>query len=148
MLHLLPITALVKGCGHLSCDDHLLVSQPRVEPSLPPPFGGSGGAFSIHRDNNRWGLQQWSLKKKTLEHKHLCGGCGGRGSDAVFHTKKSVLAMCTTKLRWQNTWESDSRRPHHLEPSTTNSCWLSRALPGTRRPDGQSLKNAAFLRKK
>ena len=32
-----------------------------------------------------------------------------------------------TKLGWQNTWESDSWRPRHLQFSTTNSCWSSRA---------------------
>ena len=32
-----------------------------------------------------------------------------------------------TQFGWQNTWESDSWRPRHPKPSTTNSCWPSRA---------------------
>ena len=41
-----------------------------------------------------------------------------------------------------------TRRPSHLEPSTTNTCWPSRALHGTRRPDGRSPKKAAFMLQK
>ena len=44
----------------------------------------------------------------------------------------SVPLHGCTKLGWQNTWESDSRRPRH---------------PGPQRPDGRSPKNAAKLQK-
>ena len=46
-----PITAVRKGCGQLSCDGHRLVSQPRAEPSLSPPLGGSS-ASNIHHVNS------------------------------------------------------------------------------------------------
>ena len=48
---LLPITAVMKDCGQLSCDGHPIASQPRAEPSLSPPLGGSS-AVNIHHVNN------------------------------------------------------------------------------------------------
>ena len=39
----------------------------------------------------------------------------------------SISLHACTKLGWQNTWESDSRRPRHPEPSTTKNYSSSRA---------------------
>ena len=51
-----------------------------------------------------------------------CCGCGGCGSDVELdaHPGRYNVSRCT-QFGWQNTWESDSRRPRH---------------PGPQRPDG------------
>ena len=78
-----------------------------------------------------------------------CGGCGGCGSDEAL-TKMcfSIPPQPCTLSGWQNIWESDSWRPRHPEPSTTNNCWPSRAPSWTRRPDGWSTKNVVKIRRK
>ena len=53
-----PITAVMKGCGQLSCDGHPLVPQPRAEPSFPPPPRGACIAFDIHHVN-RYDKLKW-----------------------------------------------------------------------------------------
>ena len=47
---------------------------------------------------------------------------GGGGSDKALTTMCfSIPPQTCTKLEWQNTYESDSRRPRHPEPSTTKN---------------------------
>ena len=44
------ITTVMRGHSELCRDGHPLVSPPRAEPSLPPPFCGSSDATNIHVD--------------------------------------------------------------------------------------------------
>ena len=58
------------------------------------------------------------------------------------------------KLGWQNALESDSWRPRHPEPSTTDGCWPSRAPPkkkpglnSTKEHEGEPGKGRQYRRK-
>ena len=43
----------------------------------------------------------------------VCGGGGGADEIDVNDKSLSICHHACIELRWQNTWESDSRRPRH-----------------------------------
>ena len=72
------------------------------------------GWVGIGWDGLGWGGVGWLVGS-------VCVG-GGGGSDKALTTMCfSIPPQTCTKLKWQNTWESDSRRPRHPEPSTTKN---------------------------
>ena len=61
-----------------SCDGHPLVSQPRAEPSLPPPLRSGGPVASSHHDGLLLRFdQKGTHRKRTLLTQTPGGGGGG-----------------------------------------------------------------------
>ena len=102
------------------------MSQPRAEPALPATPGTpdvAATAFSLGLTVN---VSLWVTGGEVVKRWWRGGGevaerwWRGGGEVVVVRTRSSALgslschSQACTKLRWQNTWESDSRRPRHL----------------------------------
>ena len=67
----------MEGLGKDHAHGLPLVFQPRAQPALSPPLGGSRLAFDMQRHVDRKGFPEIYAERQTYVENGLCGGCGG-----------------------------------------------------------------------